>query len=430
MKPLALLLLCCSTWAGAQELPAARLKLSPALAPSPASTTVRAIRFEGNEVTQPRTMLREMVIAPGDLADPARIERSRQAVQDLGLFKSVSVREEPVNGGVDLVFKVRERWYLLPIPRLDAKATGEYSYGGQVRWNNVWGLDHTLRLTYEREDRQKQGVGLETSYNFGYSAPQVFDSRYSVGIGAGHTRRPRILPDGRSYEEQLQNIGVGISRSLSEGPPSQGWSVSAGLLWQDQDTSGVNAIAPYGMATAPELGLRYRDLHLRIYSEEGISYGGKLQFAVDGWAADYGYSELTAGYAQYIPVGSTEYQTLHLFAELGLRSDGPPLNDAFTLGGNSLLRGYEKDFLEGDAVYRVAAEFARPVFRRWLRWVLIAEAGSVFEEPDDIRFGRVYTSVGAALRVRFSTFVNLEIEAGVALPVGDDGGLRFFAGRI
>lgn len=390
---------------------------------------IREIAFENNEVTQPRTMLREMVIAVGDPADPEKIERSRQAVQDLGLFKSVSVREETVEGGLRLVFKVRERWYILPTPRLDAKAGGEYRYGAQLRWNNLWGLDHTLNVLWERKDAKEAGVGLETNYGFSYSAPQVFDSRYSLGVFAGDAMRPLDAVGGGTYEERLQSAGFRVSRSLSDGPPSQGWMASAGLLWQNQDTDGANAVAPYGMATAPTFGLGYRDLHLRIYSEEGVSYGGNLAFAVDGIASDYGYTRLAAVYARYLPVGTADHQTLHLFADFGTRVDGPPDNDAFSLGGNSALRGYDKDFVEGDMVYRVAAEFARPVFRRWLRWVVIAEAGNVFKQPQDFSLGRIYTSLGLGLRVRFSTFVNFEIEAGMAIPIGDDGDARFFAGR-
>ncbi len=54
----------------------------PVVKPPP----IRDIRFEGNRVTSDRVMLREMVVAVGDPADPARIERSRQAIQDLTLF--------------------------------------------------------------------------------------------------------------------------------------------------------------------------------------------------------------------------------------------------------------------------------------------------------------------------------------------------------
>ena len=392
---------------------------------------IREIVFEGNDVTQPRTMLREIVVKPGDPADPERVERSRQAVQDLGLFKEVSVREEPVDGGVRLVFKVRERWYILPTPRVDAKAGGEYSYGAQVIWNNLWGLDHTLRLIWEKEDTKEQGVGLQTNHAFSYSTPQLFDSRYGASISASEIVKPTDLPGGGgSYEETLQNINLGFSRQLSEGPRSQGWSVGAGLGWVNQETDGPGAPEAYGSATAPFVSVNYRDLRLQIYSEEGVTFRSSLQASVKDWASDYGFVSYNGRYARYLHVGQAEHQTLHLIAELGARLDGPPGEDAYYLGGDSLLRGYDKEFVEGDAVYRLAAEFARPVYRRWLRWVLIAEAGNTFDRPQDFSFSRVYTSLGAALRLRLSWFVNVEIEAGVAIPIGDDGGARFFAGGV
>lgn len=401
-------------------------------APEPAPyPTVREIAFEGNDTTRPRTMLREMVIAVGDPADPEKVERSRQAVQDLGLFKTVSVREEPLpGGGVRLVYKVRERWYILPVPRVDAKVGGEYSYGAQLTWNNLWGLDHTLRVIWEREDNKEAGVGLETNHSFSYAAPQVFDSRYGVNVSAGEVQRPIELAGGGAYEETLTDVGFSVSRSLGDGPPSQGWIVSGGVTWLNQDTSGMGAAEPYGMATAPFVGLTYRDLHLKIYSEEGQVFRSSVRGAFSGLASDYGFTTIGARYGRYIHVGDTAHQSLHLFADLGARVDGPPENDGFGIGGDSFLRGYDKDFVEGDAVYRVAAEFARPVFRRWLRWAVIAEAGNAFTEPDDFTLSRIYASLGLALRVRMSMFVNLELELGVAMPIGDNGGVRVFGGRV
>lgn len=414
MRRLAWLLLLASAWAQAEQGP----------------PTIREIVFEGNDTTRPRTMLREMSVRVGDPADPERVERSRQAVQDLGLFKEVSLREEPLDGGVRLVFKVRERWYILPTPRVDAKAGGEYSYGAQLQWNNLWGLDHTLRVVWEREDNKESGVGLETNHSFGYNAPQLFDSPYSLGVSAGQVRRPIELPGGGSYQETLRNASVGVVRSLSDGPPSQGWSVGGGLGWLGQDTEGAAAPPRYGNATAPFATLGYRDLHLNIYSEEGVSFRTSLQGAVDGLASDYGFTTWSSRYARYWRVGQTDHQTLHFFGDLGLRVDGPPENDGFYLGGDALLRGYDKEFVEGDAYWRVAGEFARPLHWRWLRWVVIGEAGNAYPEPGDFSLDRIYGSLGLALRFRMSWFVNLEIEAGVAMPVGDDGGARFFAGRV
>ena len=52
---------------------------------------IKEIRFEGNKRTRPSVMLQEMRVQVGDVADPRQIERSRQAIQDLSLFKSVGL---------------------------------------------------------------------------------------------------------------------------------------------------------------------------------------------------------------------------------------------------------------------------------------------------------------------------------------------------
>ena len=388
------------------------------------------IAFEGNDTTQPKIMLREMEIEVGDPADPEAIERSRQAVLDLGLFNSVRVREEALPGGaLRLVFVVEEKWYLLPTPRLDIKSDGTNAYGAQLRWANFLGLNHSLRVYWQSSDRQRQNIGRETTWQAGYAAPFIFDSPYGFSAGAGYTTRP-VLGDAGEFTEQFQNANVYLTRSLNEdGPPSQGWSVAAGLLWLDQDTRGAFAPAPYGSAIAPVMTAGYRDLHFNVYSESGVSYGARVETAQETLGSDYDYALLSLGYAGYRPVGSTPHQTVHLFAGFGTYHGGPPGTRAFGLGGASELRGYEANFIEGDLYYRVATEFARPVLWRWLRAVVILEAGNVFEDPGDFRLDEIYASLGVGLRVRLPMFVNFEVEAGYAIPL-DGGAGRIFASRV
>src|SRR5688572_31838641 len=57
------------------------------------------IRLIGNEKTRDKVILRELALAPGDVADPVAIEDGRQAVQDLGLFRLVEATTRPVPGG-------------------------------------------------------------------------------------------------------------------------------------------------------------------------------------------------------------------------------------------------------------------------------------------------------------------------------------------
>src|SRR5688572_27811084 len=71
------------------------------------------IRLIGNEKTRDKVILRELDLAPGDIADPAAIEDGRQAVLDLGLFREVKATTHDVDGGVVLELAVREKYHLL-----------------------------------------------------------------------------------------------------------------------------------------------------------------------------------------------------------------------------------------------------------------------------------------------------------------------------
>lgn len=386
------------------------------------------IAFEGNAVTRPQVMLRELVVRIGDPADSRAIERSRQALLDLGLFRRVRVREEPVDTGVRLVFEVDERYYVLPLPRGDAKSDGRYAYGAQLRWDNLAGLNHTLRIVAEQEDRQRQGIGRETNVFAAYDAPFVFDTPYGVGASTGYSTRP-VAGERGEYTEDFRRLNVRGSRTYSVGPASQGLTVGGGLTWRQQRTSGEFAPEAYGNALSPALFVRHRDFHYRVYSETGEAWGAGVEAAREGWGSDYSFTSWDAAYIRYVDVGDTEHQTLHLRAYTGLYFSGPPDVRQYALGGSSVLRGYDSSFVEGNAYYYLTMEFARPLIWQWLRGVVILEAGNAFAAPGDFNFDRVYGSLGVGLRLRFSQFVDFEVELGYSIPL-DGGRGRIFASRV
>jgi hemolysin activation/secretion protein len=168
---------------------------------------------------------------------------------------------------------------------------------------------------------------------------------------------------------------------------------------------------------------------LNIYSEQGIAYGLRAEGAERGVASDYDFAKLSGTVIRYLPLGSTPHQTLHLLADAGFAWDVPDTVRPFALGGSSALRGYDPSFKEGKAFYRLGVEWARPLFKPWLRTVVIAEAGNVYAHPNEIDLADSCASLGLGLRVRVPMFVNLELEAGIAVPLGG-GGARFFAGRV
>jgi outer membrane protein assembly factor BamA len=393
---------------------------------------IREIAFSGNDTTRRYTIQRELVVHVGDPADPAAIERSRQAVLDLGLFRSVEARQEPVRDGVRVTFVVREKWYVLPLPRLEGNINGDYGYGGQVTWNNVGGYNQTLRLlAVERklDDVDRSG---QFSYEAGYSVPFIGDTRNSVSGGIAHTAQDSIDPSGHPYGEMFDSAQIIGSRALSPGPPSRGWNAGGGVMWQRESTTGPFAPPSQGKATALVANLVYNGSHYLVYSEHGMRLSAQVQYAADGVASDYGYNRETIDYRQDWQLGQVPHQDLEAQAGVGSYFGGAPghIRNAFGLGGSQRLRGYETSFVQGDFDYYLSGAYLRPVGWQWLRFMAVAEAGSAYPKLGQTGGRPVYASIGLGFRVRVTWLVNIELEGGVALPLVDHDAPRIFGGKV
>ncbi len=388
---------------------------------------LKAIRFVGNKTTRERTLLRELPFGPGDAVTSQQLEAGRQAIQNLNLYKLVTLQQNPDGrGGVEAVYEMKEKWYLLGYPRVDANSNGEYAYGVQLDWNNVWGLNHTLRLSALKKETKRVGIGKEQNLVVGYNAPQIFDSLWSVNLSGSYTERPVDDVFGQ-YSEQLEAYQLLGSRAFDPSQPNQGWALGTGALWTGQRTS--TGVAQYGEAFGPVGLANYRDFKFNIYSEEGLVFNSRLDAAKQGLGADYDFARITLAAIHYWRVGATPHQTVHVFGDTGLNWDGPRSVRNFTLGGVGGLRGYERGYREGNAYYRLGTEWARPVYKPWIRTVVIAEVGNVYAQPNEFELTDVKASVGLGLRIRLPMFVNVQVEAGIAFPL-EGGAPRFFAGQV
>jgi len=404
------------------------LLLSCAEAAAAPLPTVTAIEFEGNRITRAEVLLREMALAVGDPADPDAIDRSRQSIQNLGLFREVRIAQEPHSDGVLLRITLREKRYFLPVPRLDASSDRDYSFGAQLNWSNVWGLNHRFSAFIEEgrfpEDPDRD---RERTWRAAYNAPYLFENGDSLSL-LGERRQQVTLTDEGAFNEAFRRLQVMRSRDLRTDRPRSGWILGLGLYYQNQSTSGSLAPPRDGSAVAGVAQAEYRDLDFDVFSETGTRFVARGEGAAQGLLSDYGYGRLTLDYARYLAIGERAHQSLHLLAQGGAVFKGPRSRDNFSLGGSSRLRGYESDFLEGDAFYYGAVEYLRPLGHDWLRLLATFEIGGTGRDIGGLYDGRAYASLGLGLRMRLSWFVNTEIEIGVAQPLRGGDGLRFFAG--
>ena len=399
---------------------------------------VREIVFSGNETTQPSTMLREMTLHVGDPALPGEVERSRQGVQDLGLFRSVSADLQPVEGGVRLAIKVKEKHYILPLPRADATSDGGYAYGFQLYWNNVWGLNHTFRPYFERRqpsegDNDPEKRGVQTRTQLRYSAPFIYE-KFGLDLAAGYFKTPYLTP--LEYEQTSMFYTAAVTRKLSEGHRSQGWTGFTGLTLTSETHTGPQAPTDplereRGQALALLAGGYYRDLHFNVYSDEGFAWGFDVQSASADVASDYAYTSYGLSWYRYLPVqfGDAPHQNLNLQFETRARHDGIYGGDFYPIGGVETVRGFEPETAKGDAFYAASIEYLHPVVRNSIRALVVVDAANAFPDANDMNLDKVYVSAGLGVRVRFQAFVAFEFELGMAWPL-NGGPPRVFASKV
>lgn len=394
-----------------------------------------SIELTGNENTQDKVILRELGLAPGERADPTALEVGKQAVSDLGLFREVEVTTQPAADGVVVQVRVREKFHLLVLPRIDANSDRDLSYGVQLRWANLWGLNHRLNLTVATadypEDRDRRE---EKSARLSYRAPYVFDSPYELRARA--ERRERVTPvidpvtdrvTDDSFDETFDEVEFALSRDFRINRPRSGWILGGGLFWQRQAATGDLAPASDGQALALVGTADYDDMRFRLYDETGRRFSSRLEAAAEGWGSDYDYTRATVDYFESRPVGTKPYQTIEFVGSGGVLVGGPGSRNAFSLGGSSRLRGYDSDFLEGDRYYYGSLQYLRPVRWNWLRVVAFAEVGGAGDDREGQHDGSPYADIGVGLRIRLTWWVNVDLQAGVAFPLRGGDGARFYA---
>ncbi len=389
---------------------------------------ISEIRFVGNERTQPKILRQEMLIQPGDPVDPGRIEQSRQAIMDLGLFKSVTTRLTEVRGAAVLEVVVSEKYYVIPLPRLDRDADGEVSYGAQIRLDNLGGLNQRVKLIYKARRGCCGTDSTVNTFSLSYSYPRVAGTQYGLNVGVSHSASPQSEEDSfgnavSEYQENLDKASVGLWRWLVRDGPSTGWSVGASVFWQQlsySQYSGVSGLNPSEKSVGFAVGLRYGKVHDLLFSRKGVEMGVVSEQGVENWGADRNFSRNQFYYRRYYHVGDTPHTNLNVQMRFGGSGGNMPIVDhPFILGGSRDLRGYEKNAFEGRSFFVTSLEYLRPLWGHNAgRGVLFWDVGNVYQDNRIIDLGDLEPSVGVGYRYKLKSFVNFQLRMDVAYAFG------------
>lgn len=402
---------------------------------------IEEIRFAGNERTQPRIMLQEMVIRVGDPVDPDKIEQSRQAIMDLGLFKSVDAKLHPGPMlGQILEFTVSEKYYIIPLPRFDRSADGEVSYGARLTVDNLAGLNQRLKMTYEATSGCCATERTVHSVDMSYSYPRVVGTDYGLGVTVLRTVYPVVTEDtlgntAAEHDRYFNAASVGLSRWLSREGPSQGWSAGTTVFWRYLFFSqefGAPLVKEPEKTAGLSLGIGYTRVHDYLFSRQGLEYGYISEHGLVRMGSDTPYSRNYVYYRHYFPLGLPhEHKNFNMQLRFGGTGGEVPIADhSYALGGSRDLRGYDKDGLGGRSFFVLNLEMLAPLWgHNAARGVVFADYGNAYDDNRVLDFGDLESSFGFGLRYKVKSFVDFQLRVDVSFAFGLDRKKVYFGSK-
>lgn len=375
-----------------------------------------AIRFVGNATTRPEVMLQEMTVAPGDAVDAARIEESRQAIMNLGLFKSVRADLLEEEEGTVLLITVEEKWYLLPIPRVGVRADGEADYGMELRFDNLFGLNRRFKLEYITKDSVTSDTPLRRELTLAYTYPRIIGTPYQLDLGIEQVTRElqQLDADGSEiglYRQDSRSVRFGLYRWRNVTGPAHGLRYGGGIGWQQESYHLLDgaALPPADASNVQITGLvEFVDVSEEQYRRRGRVYGYAAELGVPQ-LGDFSYNRHRFYYRRYLPLDEQRSNLDYRF-QLGLANGTAFDSPAWSLGGSRSLRGYEGSYVTGNAMLLNNIEYLFPLSGyHQLRGVVFSDIGNAWSGVMEMDLADLKVAVGLGLRWKVQLFVNVTL---------------------
>jgi len=389
------------------------------------ATRIRSISFEGNYVTQESLLLREMYVSEGDALDIKNIEKSVQAIMDLGLFKSVRyyLAEDYVYSDedmADLVIELEEKFYLLILPQVRINED-ETRLGIQVRWDNLFGLNHEMRFLVE--DRGTTDGVNERRQRIRYKYPNVNGSKYELNIKLINLNDIDEIDDLTSVDRKDRTLHAGLFKWLNPTGRNRGWFTGIGVNYRKRENKVVfGALSDNKLdAVVIEMQYGYKNLHEYAYNRGGKAFGYNLGVSNDALGSDSEFFSHLLFYRSYYRFKSRPNDNLNVQTLLGHSTEDILDNEAYSLGSNQGLRGYDSGSFVGNAMVLLNIEYLTPSsIVPSLRYVYFIDIGNTYDDISEIKDGHFKTGVGMGLRWKIPMFVRVDLRFDIAYAKNED----------
>ncbi|MGF1591977.1 MAG: outer membrane protein assembly factor BamA [Kiloniellaceae bacterium] len=346
---------------------------------------VERIDIEGNTRTLDRVIRREFFLVEGDAFNTSKLRRSRQRVQNLGFFRTVTVENEPGSAPDRTIVKVD----------VEEQSTGDVTFGAGfssangpignigLRERNLLGRGQDIRASFTL-------AGEASQLDFSFTEPYFLDRDLSAGIDLYRTTNNRRSQS--SFEEERLGGSLRAGFDIFENLRNV-----VRYTFENRDITNIKSGA--SLLVRSERGdtlrsgvsneLIYDTRDSRFDPREGFITSLRTEFFGLGGDVTFVRASASAGY--YYPI--SDDWTLSVRGTGGTMmgvGDDTRISDRFFKGGGSP-RGFEyggigprdadtNDALGGKNFYTGTVEASFPI-----------------ELPFDVDIrGRFFTDVGAA----------------------------------
>lgn len=392
-----------------------------------AASLINKIEYQGNKVTQALVMDREIYISKGDMFDERLVEKSRQAIMDLGLFKRVTYYlEEDYSGGlsrkgtglINVIFVVKEKFFILLIPKLKLE-DNEIYYGLQYNGDNLFGLNHQARLL--AEDRGVTSGVDENRYAFRYFYPNVNGSYYNLDFALQSINE--VDESEGLIDRQDDSYRIGLTRWLNEKGRNRGWFVGGSMIYQQRINDDLIVSENFESIDAMILAMAagYRDIKNFEYNRGGKAYGYQLDWSGEAIGSETKFTKHLLYYRSYYSFKNDRVSNLNVQMKLGYANEKILGEYAFSLGSRNDLRGYENSRFQGNTLFVGNFEYMSSLLNHSLmRYVTFIDVGNTYEQLNDILHEPLNIGAGAGLRWKIRSLVKIDLRVDVAYGFTDE----------
>lgn len=397
---------------------------------------VSDIVFHGNKRTKDYVLLREVLQKPGQACSLDDVVDSVQAVLNLGLFRSARASFLMQEERLQLHFFVREKYAFLVIPRFSRTSDAELRAGVQVRWDNVGGRLHKMRLTSEQR-RANDGDGNKGFvHKLSYNVPRFLGSDFGMATSIAVRRQQEdFIQDDINHGEgvnESSQFNVTLSRWVGRGAGVSGLRYFGGFEVAKSDLSvDEGSSGPFIGGTDINLIVGWENSKLQVdrFRRQGEVYGVSMRFANRETHSDFEYVKVEGYWRRYYPLKGAS-RNLNLQLRLGISNGAPFGRRAYAVGGGEILRGLPPGSATGDILTLLNIEYlsAFAGYEQW-RWVLFADIGNVYLR-DRIKLQQQKIRTGVGLRRKLQSLSNADLRFDLAWDSNANRVRSFFSTNL